>query len=219
MDSREFVAALVEEMQGLFRQLGEIETLEAESDGAPEVVTLLKLGMTSELEASEIAALWIPTTPEVEAKMLLAQQCADEMRHYRLIAERLEELGQDLDGFDAVADGYSPLFNYLRDLPTTIERIAAGPFAHEAIAEVRNAQFIAFCRSAGDEETARLYEDVIHPEESHHHQMGREYLELHARTPEDQERAAVATRTTLAIADELRNLAEKITGLHHIPAS
>jgi 1,2-phenylacetyl-CoA epoxidase catalytic subunit len=219
MESHEFVAALVEEMQGLFRQLGEHETLEAESKGELEVVTLLKLGMTSELEASEIAALWMPTTPEIDAKLILAQQCADEMKHYQLIGGRLEELGQDLSAFDALADGYSPLYNYLRDLPSTLERIAAGPFAHEAIAEVRNAQFIEFCRSVGDEGTAKLYEEIIHPEEVHHHQMGRSFLERYARTPEEQERAAGAARTTLAIADELRNLAEKITGLHHIPVS
>jgi 1,2-phenylacetyl-CoA epoxidase catalytic subunit len=219
MESREFVAALVAEMQGIFGHLGEHETLEAEAKGDLEVVTLLKLGMTSEIEASEIAALWMPSTPEVDAKILLAQQCADEMRHYQLIGQRLEELGEDLRGFDALADGYSPLYNYLRDLPTTLERIAAGPFAHEAIAEIRNAQFITFCRSAGDEGTARLYEEIILPEEVHHHRMGRDYLERYAVTPEEQERTASAARTTLAIADELQSLAEKFTGLHHIPVS
>ena len=84
---------------------------------------------------------------------------------------------------------------------------------------MRNAQFIDFCRSVNDEETAQLYEDTIHPEEVHHHQRGREYLEKVATTPEIQERIRNATRSSLAIADELQILTEKTTGLQNIPLS
>lgn len=219
MNGKEFVAGLVEEMHQLFSQLGEHETLEAESGGQVEVVTLLKLALASELEASELAGLWMPNTPEIDAKVVFAAQCGDEMRHYQLIAHRLEELGEDLTGFDPLAEGHSPLYQYMRGLRTTAERIAAGPFASEAIAEVRNAQFMAFCEAVGDEETARLYQEVIQPEEVHHHRLGREYLEAHAATAEVQERVAAATRTTLAIADELRTLSEKSTGLQALPVS
>jgi 1,2-phenylacetyl-CoA epoxidase catalytic subunit len=219
MTGKEFVAGLEAEMDRLFAQLGEHETLESESEGRVDVVTLLKLALKSELEASELAGFWMPTTPEVDAKLALAEQCGDEMKHYRLITERLDELGEDLEGFDPLADGYSPLYQYLRGLRTTVERVAAGPFAREAIAEVRNAQFIAFCRAAGDTATAELYEQTIHPEEIHHHRVGREILEKYAVTPELQELAAAAARNTLAIADELRTLAEKTTGMHNIPSS
>ncbi len=219
MTGKEFVAGLEAEMDRLFAQLGEHETLESESEGRVDVVTLLKLALKSELEASELSGFWMPTTPEVDAKLALAQQCGDEMKHYRLITERLEELGEDLSGFDPLADGYSPLYQYLRGLRSTVERVAAGPFAREAIAEVRNAQFIAFCRAAGDAATAELYERTIHPEEIHHHRVGREILEKYAVTPELQELAAAAARNTLAIADELRSLAEKTTGMHNIPSS
>jgi 1,2-phenylacetyl-CoA epoxidase catalytic subunit len=219
VDSKEFVAKLVEEMDRLFARLGETETLEAESDGDVDVVTLLRLALKSEMEASELAALWLPSTPEVDAKMALALQCGDEMKHYGMISDRLAELGEDLSGFDPMADGHSPLYQYLRGLRTTVERIAAGPFASEAIAQVRNAQFVRFCQSVGDHETARLYAEVIQPEEAHHHHLGREVLEKHATTPELQELAASAVRNTLAIADELRNLAAKTTGVHNIPVS
>jgi bacterioferritin (cytochrome b1) len=175
--------------------------------------------LKSELEASELAALWMPTTSEVDAKMCLALQCGDEMKHYGLISKRLAELGEDLAGFDPLADGHSPLYQYLRGLRTTVERIAGGPFASEAIAQVRNRQFVAFCRSAGDDETARLYEDIIQPEEGHHHRLGRDILEKYAVSAELQELALAATRNTLAIADELRNLAAKSTGVHSIPVS
>jgi 1,2-phenylacetyl-CoA epoxidase catalytic subunit len=219
MDSKTFVAGLVEEMRRLFARLGEHETLESETEGRMDVVTLLKLALKSELEASELAGFWMPTTPEVEAKLVFAQQCGDEMKHYRLIATRLAELGETLEGFDPLADGYSPLYQYLRGLKTTVERLTAGLFTTEAIAEVRNEQFIAFCRSVGDEATASLYERIIHPEEVHHHKEGRRILEELCTTPEAQELASAAMRNTLAIADELRSLAEKATGLHNLPLS
>lgn len=219
MTSIEFVASLSAEMDRLFAQLGEHETLVAESEGRVDVVTLLQLALKSELEASELAGFYLPTTAEMDVKMMLAAQCGDEMKHYQLISTRLAELGQDLADFDAMADGHSPLYQYLRGLRTTVERVAGGPFAREAIAEVRNAQFIAFCRSVGDDVTARLYEETIHPEEIHHNRSARRILERYAITPELQELAAAAARNTLAIADELRTLAEKTTGMHNIPAS
>lgn len=218
-DAKTFVAGLVDEMQQLFAQLGEHETLEAESDGRVDVVTLLKLALQAELEASDIAGYWLPTTAEIDAKTVLAEQCADEMKHYNLITERLQELGEDLSDYDPLAEGYSPLYQYLRGLRTTVERIAAGPFACEAVAEVRNAQFITFCHSVGDTKTAKLYEDIVHPEEIHHHRRGREILEKYATTPEIQAKVTTAVHSSLAIADELQTLTERATGLHPIPAS
>jgi bacterioferritin (cytochrome b1) len=219
VDSKAFVASLVEEMKRLFARLGEHEILEAESGGRVEVVTLLKLALGSELEASELAAYWLPTAPEIDAKAVFAAQCGDEMRHYELISRRLAELGEDLAGFEPLAEGHSPLYRYMRGLRTTVERIAAGPFASEAIAEVRNEQFIAFCESVGDHGTARLYREIIQPEEVHHHRLGRQILEKYATSPEQQELVASVTRNTLAIADELRTLAEKVTGAVALPVS
>lgn len=219
MTGNEFVIQLQTELERLFAQLGEHETLVSESGGDVDVVTLLKLALGSELEASELAALWMPSTPEIDVKRMLAQQCSDEMKHYDLITRRLAEMGEDASDFDPVAEGYSPLYHYLRPLRTTVERIAAGPFTGEAVAEVRNAQFIAYCRSVGDEATADLYEEIIQPEEIHHHRLAAELLARYCTTPELQERATTAMRNALAIADELRTLKQKTTGLASIPVS
>ena len=219
MDSQEFVASLVTEMDELFAKLGVHDTLEAEAEGQMEVITLLQLALKSELEASELAAFWMPTTPEIDVKRLFAEQCGDEMKHYEMIQERLVALGVDMTSFNALEDGYSPLYHYLRGLRTTVERVAAGPFVCEAVAKVRNQQFMDFCRSAGDEKTARMYQKVIQPEEVHHHEMARKALERHCTTPELQELATAAARSSLAVADELRTLKEKSTGLHAIPVS
>ena len=89
----------------------------------------------------------------------------------------------------------------------------------EAIARVRNEQFIELCEQLGDNGTARLYRDVIQPEEIHHHELGRKVLERLCTTPELQRLATQAARNTLAIADELSTLAERSTGMHSIPVS
>ncbi len=84
---------------------------------------------------------------------------------------------------------------------------------------MRNAQFIDFCHSVGDEKTARLYEKIIQPEEVRHHNRGRKILEKYAVTAEIQGQAEAAMRSSLAIADELKTLAEKTTGVHNVPVS
>lgn len=219
MTGGEFVDGLRKEMDGLFARLGDRQTLESESGGQMDVVTLLKLALKSEIEASELAGYWMPTTSEIDVKMAFAQQCGDEMKHYNLILLRLGELGEDMSGYDPTSEGYSPLYHYLRGLRTTVERVAAGPFAREAVAEVRNAQFIDFCHAVGDEDTASLYEEIIHPDEVRHHEMGSSLLEKYAVSPESQKLATTVVRSSLAIADELRTLTEKATGMHSIPVS
>ncbi|MEO8277085.1 MAG: ferritin-like domain-containing protein [Thermoanaerobaculia bacterium] len=219
MTSHEFVAALVAEMEAVFARLGAREALEAESQGNVDIVVLLKAALRSEVEAAELGGHSMPTTAELDAKSAFAQQCGDEMKHYRLIAQRLAELGHDVSAEDPLSDGYSPLYQYVLGLKTTVERISAGPFAREAIARVRNQQFIELCEQMGDVETARLYRDVIQPEEIHHHELGRRVLERLCITPELQELAAEAARNTLAIADELSTLAERSTGMRPIPVS
>jgi hypothetical protein len=147
MDSLDFARGLRQEMDRLFSQLGERQTLESESQGNVEVVTLLKLALKSEIEASELAGYWMPTTAEIDVKMAFARQCGDEMKHYDLILKRLAELGEDLSGYDPSQEGYSPLYHYLRGCAPRSSASPLDPFAREAIAEVRNAQFIEFCRS------------------------------------------------------------------------
>ena len=57
-----------------------------------EIVRRLKMALKNELEASEIAAVWIPTTPEVEVKLALARQVGDEAKHYKLIEDHLRQI-------------------------------------------------------------------------------------------------------------------------------
>lgn len=217
MTADEFVRQLDEENRQLLGRLAPDATLKPEVEGDLTVVNLLKGALKNEIEATEIAARWLVTTDDVDAKLALARQVGDEAKHYRLIADRLAALGFAATAFDPLAKGYGPLFQYLDTLGTTVERVAAGQFTREAIAVVKNRQFIQFCEAAGDRETATLYRDVIEPDERHHHELGRGLLARLATTPEAQAAAARAARRTLELAEELQRRALATAGVHHAP--
>ena len=217
MTAEEFVAALDAENQARLRGLEPDATLAPEVKGPLNVPNLLKVALRNEAEATVIAARWLATSDDIKLVLALARQAADEAKHYELIAKRLGVLGFDADGFDPLAGGFGPLSAYLQTLSTSVERAAAGQFTREAIAIVKNLQFIEFCERVGDKETAALYRDIIEPDERHHHELGRRTLLRLATTPEAQATAQRAARRTLELADELQKKALASAGIHHAP--
>ncbi len=217
MTADAFVAELDAANQKILARLAPDATLRPEVEGAMNVVNLLKVALKNEIEATEIAARWLVKTDDVQVKMAFARQAGDEAKHYRMIADRLRELGFDARGFDPLTKGFGPLFQYLDALETTVERVAAGQFTREAIAVVKNRQFIEFCERAGDRATATLYKDVIEPDERFHHELGRSILLRLATTTEAQGAARRAAARTLELAEELQAAALRTAGIHHAP--
>ena len=217
MTAEEFVAKLDADNRTLLDRLAPDDTLKPEVEGNLTVPNLLKVALKNELEATEIAARWLVTTDDVDVKLALARQVGDEAKHYRLIGDRLRALGVELADFNPMGKGWGPLFSYLDTLRPTVERVAAGQFTREAIAVVKNRQFIEFCERAGDRETATLYRDIIEPDERYHHELGRRLLLRLATTADAQAAAARAARRTLDLADELQRMALTSAGIHHAP--
>ena len=217
MTSEEFVRDLDARNQTVLKRLDPDSTLRPEVKGELTVLNLLKVALKNEIEATEIASRWLVATDDVEVKMAFARQAGDEAKHYRMIADRLRELGFDAKSFNPVAKGYGPLFQFLDRLTTTVERVAAGQFTREAIAVVKNRQFIEFCERAGDEATASLYRQTIEPDERFHHELGRRLLLRFATSPESQEAARRAAARTLSLAEELQTAALRTAGIHHAP--
>jgi len=215
MTAKEFVEELERENEQVLSQLK--CPLAIRLDERMSVRSLLKIALKNEMEATELAVRWLPTTSEVDVRLGLARQAGDEAKHYHLIEERLKELGEDLTVFSPLASGYSPLFQYLAALTGTVERVAAGQFTREAIALIKNEQFMDFCRAAGDENTARLYAEIIQPDETFHHLLGKKLLEKYAETEPLREQARQASHKTLELAEELQQLTLARTGVHHAP--
>ena len=212
----EFVTQLEEENRVTLERLGQLSAA-GEAPRELTVERLLRVALKNELEASEIAAVWMTTTSELDVKLAFARQVGDEAKHYRLIAERLAVLGVDVGKLDPRDGGYSALYEYLRQLQSTSARVAAGQFTREGIALVRNQCFIDFCQSRGDHETARLYREVIQPDEERHHELGRELLARYAATDNEQQVSRQAARRTLELAEEIQEMARLKTGISRAP--
>jgi uncharacterized ferritin-like protein (DUF455 family) len=171
-------------------------------DAAPADATrLLQIALANEINVSELAAVWMPTTAELDVKLAFARQAGDEAGHFQLVAERLAALGFDAASF---AQTDSPLFQYLRGLTTTVERIAAGLFTLESIAYGVNENFMALCEQRGDAETVRIYREYIQPDEQAHQQLGQRLLARYATTAELQQTARATVARLLEIASATR---------------
>jgi len=216
MDGRAFVEQLKAENERLLSKLDSAPALVAPGSAAAGLAALLKMALKNEMEAAEIAAEWVASTPELDAKLALARHAGDEARHYQLLAEKVRALGVSLDAFDPLVPP-SPVLTYLRSLATTVERIAAALVAREAMGGRRNTQFLKFLEAAGQPEIAQLYRDIINPDEERHHQAGCAVLAALATTPQAQESARQAARRLLEIGDQARAAAMEKTGAPVVP--
>ena len=176
---------------------------------------LLQVALANEISVSELAAAWMPTTPELDVKLAFARQAGDEANHFQLVADRLTAIGFDVGAFAMPGD--NPLFQYMRALPTTVERIAAGLVTLESIAYAVNENFMAFCEAAGDHETVRIYREYIQPDERAHQQLGQRLLAKYATTPELQRLATGVVTKVLEIAAASRARAAERLGSTCLP--
>ena len=179
-----------------------------EGGAAGDATAMLQIALANEINVSELAATWMPTTPELDVKLAFARQAGDEAGHFMLVADRLRALGLDVDSFRATDN---PLFAYMRGLSTTVERVAAGLFTLESIAYAVNENFMAFCAARGDDETVRIYREYIQPDERAHQELGQALLAKYATTPalEKLARDTVAKVLELAAATRAK-AAEKL---------
>jgi uncharacterized ferritin-like protein (DUF455 family) len=214
MEGPAFVERLKSENEELLRKLDQEPVADSQAGAA--LGPLFRIALKNEIEAAEIAAEWVPRTPELEAKLLFARHAGDEARHFQLLEERVRGLGLALEGFNPL-DPPSPVLEYLRTLETTAERIAAALVAREAMGARRNAQFLKFLEAIGQASFAQLYRDVINPDEERHHQAGCHLLARLAVTPETQEHARQAATRLLQIGEQVRESLVRKTGVPVVP--
>jgi 1,2-phenylacetyl-CoA epoxidase catalytic subunit len=198
LDPVGFVEELDRDLLRSLARLGE-QARAALAPGVP-VPELLSTALRDEIEAAEVAALWMTDEPDMELKMGLALQVGDEACHFRLMADRVRELGGDPSA-DPRTRAHSPAFRYFRGLQTPAERLAAG-IVREGVGRLRNALLAEASEAQGDLETARICREVIGPDEVRHLDFGRRLLPRYALTVEDQEAARRAVARTLQLAEE-----------------
>ena len=215
-DSKAFVERLLAENEKWLAKLDAAPDMTGPGSAAGTLGALLKMALKNEMEAAVIAAEWVATTPELEAKLVFARHAGDEARHFQLLAEKAERLGISLQGYDPLHPP-SPVLTYLRTLETAVERVAAALVAREAMGGRRNAQFLKFLEGIGQKHLAQLYREVINPDEESHQQAGCRLLRSLAVTSQAQESARRAARRLLEIGDEVRSRTMEKTGAPVVP--
>jgi 1,2-phenylacetyl-CoA epoxidase catalytic subunit len=198
VDPAGFVDELDRELLRSLARLGEV--VRATLPAVAPIPDLLSTALRDEIEAAEVAAFWMTDEPDLELKLGLALQVGDEATHFRLMADRIRELGGDPSS-DPRIRARSPAFRYLRGLQTPAERLAAG-IVREGVARLRNALLAELGEAQGDGETARICREAIGPDEARHLDFGRRMLPRYALTAEDQEAARRAVARTLQLAEE-----------------
>jgi len=179
LDPREFVRDLAAENAAFWRG----RDVRQDSDARPPVRLAqlrarMRQGVYNELRSVELIAAWLPYVPEREVRDLLPGQLDDEHRHYRLLRQRLLDLGEDPDGFRPLPE-WEALFDWLiacRTRPTW-EKLAMFQFAGETQSCEGFETLIALARDV-DPVTAELYATSILPDEYRHAAIGRRALTL-----------------------------------------
>src|SRR5579862_7937016 len=97
MDGNEFVTKLKAENEAILAKIDE-PPLSSDMPKSELLAVLVKMALKNEMEAAEIAAEWVSTTPELHAKLALARHAGDEARHYELIEEKVRVAGISLEG-------------------------------------------------------------------------------------------------------------------------
>nr|HEX4312951.1 ferritin-like domain-containing protein [Kofleriaceae bacterium] len=208
-----FVAALDAASATRLASLAPLVTTRA---GDPsDLHAMLQIALANEISVSELAARWMPTTPELDVKLGFARQAGDEAGHFQLVASRLAALGFDASAF--VPPPANPLFAYLSGIESTVERVAAGLYALESIAYAVNETFMAYCGARGDAETVRIYEAYIQVDERAHHELGKRLLAKYAVTPAAQAAARATVDRVFDLAAATRAAAATRTGLACFP--
>src|SRR5262247_967978 len=105
-----FVAALEVFKTELMGPIAQAGRTSLSGGAAADPKQLLEIALANEINVSELAAMWMPTTRELDVKLAFARQAGDEAGHFQLVADRLAALGFDVASFTPTDN---PLFQYL----------------------------------------------------------------------------------------------------------
>ncbi|MBI3940914.1 MAG: ferritin-like domain-containing protein [Acidobacteria bacterium] len=152
----------------------------------PQLMEVHKIRCNNEIGAAEAAYFLLKTVPDQDLKTQLASQVEDEVKHFRLLAQRVKDLGGDPVDYEptpawlAFFGDPARLFNY-----DPLEVAAGFQLTAEGLSNARHvSEAVSFAGVLGDGETERIYREVIRPDELTHVQFGRLVILRLATTPE-----------------------------------
>ncbi|MBI2910521.1 MAG: ferritin-like domain-containing protein [Chloroflexi bacterium] len=175
-------------------------------------VEVLKQRCWNERYLMEAFASLVKKMPDTDLKLKLASQAADEAKHYRLLAERLLEMGEDPDDFEP-PQPWVEFFEKTVQTLDPLEAIAAVHFTAEMVSmnvHLPDAQTTVYY---DDPKTLALYRDYIQPDEERHEELCQLAMRRLVTTDEQYDRAMQASALMRQVLEEtLRLFNERVYG-------
>lgn len=211
LDLKVFVDGFVVEMQEFFFCFEDGQIFEVEFGGDVVMVILFKLVLESEFEVVEFVGLWIVLMLEFDVKLMFVCQVVDEMKYFEMICDWFFEFGE-IEELLQLGLMCSVFYQYFQMLCMMFECIVVGFFVCEVVVEVRNQQFIDFCRVVGDEEILCFYIEVIQLEEIEYNQFGCKFFECYVVMFGEQSVVVVVMCVLFVIVEEFSMFVEVMIG-------
>lgn len=174
--------------------------LDKEAVGAADI---LRLCMKAEIEAADVAALWLVDCDDLELKLLLAEQCGTAAATVRVLREQIATAAPEAPCPDPREGGYSKLFAFLRSLQTREERLSAEHLTRKGLGLLRTPLLASWCEQHGDPAAARLLRDTVAQADRSHYERGRAMLVAVATAEESQARARRAAFRAIELLTEM----------------
>jgi hypothetical protein len=109
----------------------------------------------------ETLARWIPTTPELEAKVFFGRHVWDFAQHADALGRRTGELRSPLQWSLQPAEGYLRVLETMAGATGTLERLTGFYDALLPDIEARYGQYLAETDALNDEPTVRILERIL----------------------------------------------------------
>jgi hypothetical protein len=133
-----------------------------------------------QVQLMETLARWVPTTPEMEVKLLFGAHIWDVAQHADALGKRVYELRMPLQHSLKPSDGYLRALQELSSASQTAQKLGAVYEAFLPRLGDRYRQYLDRTDALMDAPSVRIIERILHD----HSRMIREYRELLAELPE-----------------------------------
>lgn len=190
LDADEFTDRFIAEVDEYIATSGRYDSQFDRPATEEEMVTGLYTRIYNELMAVKHPFEMLEDVEDPDIYIQLLKQIEDEARHARLLAQRLRDLGGDPSKTNEhVKDQALEMWSHLEGLDV-VERTVLFQCGGERGVATRHENESAFY----DDETQRVYEDVIIPDEKFHTQVGVNIVRRYCTDGDSQRRALQKSR-------------------------
>lgn len=169
LEPDEFTQRLISEVEAYAIEQGWTESQFDDQPSDSELINGLLTRLRNELGVIEEPLKMAKMTDDPTIFIQLCKQMEDEAKHARLLAQRIMQLGGNpAECYDMSADSADPYWDLIDSYDTIHEKVALIEAGGERMAGLKHENEVEYF----DDDTRKIYSDVILPDESFHTDLG-----------------------------------------------